>query len=149
MRTVLQRVKKAEVKVNKEVIGSMGKGILILLGISKDDTEADIDYLAEKIINLRIFPDKEGKMNLSLKDIQGEIMIVSQFTLYADTSRGNRPSFTNAASKEISYNLYEKFVHKIKKTTNLKVETGKFGEIMEVELINEGPVTIILESKSK
>jgi len=145
MKTVIQRVKEARVKIKNQIIGEINKGLLVLIGIKADDTEKDVKFLTEKILNLRIFPDKEKKMNLSLLDIQGEILIVSQFTLYGNCRKGRRPSFAQAAPPEIAEKLYEKFVKEIKKS-GLKVKTGKFGAMMAVELINDGPVTIILET---
>jgi len=145
MKTVIQRVKEARVKIKNQIIGEINKGLLILIGIKADDTEKDVKFLTEKILNLRIFPDKEKKMNLSLLDIQGEILIVSQFTLYGNCRKGKRPSFAQAAPPEIAEKLYEKFVKEIKKS-GLKVKTGKFGAMMAVELINDGPITIILET---
>jgi len=145
MRIVVQRVKKARVKIKNEIIGEIGKGLLVLLGVKNGDTEKDVKFLAQKILNLRIFSDDQDKMNLSLLDIKGEILIVSQFTLYGDCKKGRRPSFLEAAPPEIAKALYEKFINEIKKS-GLKTETGKFGALMEVELINDGPVTLILES---
>jgi len=145
MRAVIQRVKEARVKIKNEVIAEIGNGLLVLLGVKNKDTEKDAKFLAEKILNLRIFPDEKGKMNLSLLDIKGEILIVSQFTLYGDCKKGRRPSFVEAASPEIAEKLYEKFTEEIKKS-GLKTKTGKFGALMKVELINDGPVTLILES---
>jgi len=145
MRAVIQRVKEAKVKIKNEMVGQIGKGLLVLLGIKDGDTEKDTRFLAEKILNLRIFPDKQGKMNLSLLDAKGEILIVSQFTLYGDCKKGRRPSFLEAAPPETAKTLYEKFINEIKKS-GLKTQTGKFGAFMEVELINDGPVTLILES---
>ena len=147
MRIVVQRVKKARVKIKNEIIGEIGKGLLVLLGVKNGDTEKDVKFLAQKILNLRIFSDDQDKMNLSLLDIKGEILIVSQFTLYGDCKKGRRPSFLEAAPPEIAKALYEKFINEIKKS-GLKTETGKFGALMEVELINDGPVTLILESQN-
>lgn len=145
MKAVLQRVKRASVTVDGEIVGKIEKGLLVLLGVSKDDTTADADYLADKILNLRIFEDSEEKMNLSLIDVSGEILVVSQFTLYADTRKGRRPSFVQAASPEQANHLYEYLVS-IFRTKLLRVETGKFQAMMDVELINDGPVTIIIDS---
>lgn len=145
MKAVLQRVKRASVTVDGEIVGKIEKGLLVLLGVSKDDTTADADYLADKILNLRIFEDSEEKMNLSLVDVSGEILVVSQFTLYADTRKGRRPSFVQAASPEQANHLYEYLVS-IFRTKLLRVETGKFQAMMDVELINDGPVTIIIDS---
>lgn len=145
MKAVLQRVKRASVTVDGKIVGKIEKGLLVLLGVSKDDTTADADYLADKILNLRIFEDSEEKMNLSLIDVSGEILLVSQFTLYADTRKGRRPSFVQAASPEQANHLYEYLVS-IFRTKLLRVETGKFQAMMDVELINDGPVTIIIDS---
>ena len=144
MKLVIQRVKWASVKVNNEIIGKIDKGFLVLLGVSPEDNEEIADYLVQKLIKLRIFEDENGKMNLSLNDVSGELLIVSQFTLYADCSGGNRPSFTNAAKPEKANELYEYFMKKCIEQ-NIKVEHGKFGADMKVELLNDGPVTIILE----
>ena len=146
MRAVIQRVSKASVKVNDKVVGEIGKGLLVLIGVGKDDNEKDISYMAEKIVNLRIFEDENGKMNKSLLDIKGEILIISQFTLYGDCRRGRRPSFTDAASPDKGKEYYEKFVKEVKKY-GVNVQTGIFQAMMEVELINQGPVTILLDSK--
>jgi D-aminoacyl-tRNA deacylase len=145
MRAVLQRVSRAKVTVGKEITGEIGQGILVLLGVSINDTEQAAKYLIEKIINLRIFDDKEGKMNLSLPDISGELLIVSQFTLYGDARKGRRPSYINAASPENANKLYEFFVNEARKQVS-RVETGKFQAMMNVESINDGPVTILLDS---
>ena len=144
MKLVIQRVKWASVKVNNETIGKIDKGFLVLLGIAPEDTEQIADYLVQKLVKLRIFEDENGKMNLALKDIGGEMLIVSQFTLYADCTGGNRPSFTNAAKPEKANELYDYFMKKCKEE-NINVEHGEFGADMKVELLNDGPVTIILE----
>ena len=149
MRVVIQRVKKASVSINENIVGKINQGLLILLGIENEDTESDIKWLIQKIGGLRIFSDAEGKMNLSVSDIQGELLIVSQFTLFASTVKGNRPSFLKSAKPDISIPMYEKFLDTIKKETSLKLETGQFGADMEVSLINDGPVTIIIDSKSR
>ncbi len=149
MRVVIQRVKKASVSINENIVGNINQGLLILLGIENEDTESDIKWLIQKILGLRIFSDAEGKMNLSVSDIQGELLIVSQFTLFASTVKGNRPSFLKSAKPDISIPLYEKFLETIKKETSLKTETGQFGADMEVSLINDGPVTIIIDSKTR
>ncbi|OOC42068.1 D-aminoacyl-tRNA deacylase [Thermosipho sp. 1074] len=146
MRAVIQRVNNANVEVESKIIGKIKKGILVFVGIGKEDTEKDADYLVEKILNLRIFDDKEGKMNLSLLDIKGEILIVSQFTLYGDCRRGRRPSYSNSAPPQDAEILYNYFVEKVKKY-NIKVETGKFKAHMSVKLENDGPVTLLLDSK--
>jgi D-tyrosyl-tRNA(Tyr) deacylase len=147
MRVVIQRVKKANVSIDEQIVGNINQGLLILLGIENADNENDIKWLVQKILGLRIFSDAEGKMNLSVSDIQGELLIVSQFTLFASTVKGNRPSFLNSAKPDISIPLYENFLEVIRKETSLKIETGKFGADMEVLLINDGPITIIIDSK--
>jgi len=145
MRAVIQRVKEAEVKVDGKTIGKISKGLLVLLAIHQDDTEDKIEKTATKIINLRIFGDKDEKMNLSVKDVGGEILVVSQFTLYGDTSRGNRPSFIESARPEKAIPYYKKFVEKIK-DSGPKTATGEFGAMMDVNLVNDGPVTIIIDA---
>ena len=144
MRAVIQRVKEASVKVDNEIVGKIGRGLLVLLAVHVDDTEDKIEKMATKIINLRIFRDKDDKMNLSVKDVGGEILVVSQFTLYGDTSKGNRPSFIESARPDKAIPYYEKFIEKIK-SSGLKTATGKFGAMMDVSLINDGPVTIIID----
>lgn len=146
MRAVIQRVKHANVRVENEIIGKINNGLVVLLGVTHDDTEADIHALVQKIIHLRIFEDEENKLNNSLLDIEGKILSVSQFTLYADVRKGRRPNFMNAAKPEYAESLYELFNEKLRKE-NVDVETGSFGAMMEVELVNDGPVTIILETK--
>lgn len=144
MKLVIQRVTNASVTVENEIVGKIGKGFLVLLGVGPEDTEKEADYLVQKLIKLRVFEDENGKMNLSLKDIEGELLIVSQFTLYADCTGGNRPSFTNAAKPEKANELYEYFIKKCEEE-NIRVEHGIFGADMKVELLNDGPVTIVLE----
>ena len=144
MKLLIQRVQNAEVSVNEKIVGKIGKGFLVLCGITHNDTEQEADYLAKKLCNLRVFEDENKKMNLSVKDVNGELLIVSQFTLYADCSSGNRPSFTNAAKPDEANKLYEYFIKKCK-SYDLKVETGIFGANMQISLINDGPVTIMLE----
>ena len=144
MRLLIQRVSKASVKVEGECVGKINKGFLVFLGITHGDTKDNVDYLVNKLYNLRVFEDENEKMNLSIKDINVEILIVSQFTLYADTSHGNRPSFINAAKPDKANELYEYFIEKAKQT-GLKIEAGIFGADMKVELLNDGPVTILLE----
>jgi len=146
LRAVVQRVISSKVEVDGKVIGSIGKGLNVLLGISREDTEEDIKYLKEKIINLRIFEDENEKLNKSLLDIGGDIIIVSQFTLYGDCRKGRRPSFVEALGGEEAYILYNKFVESIKKEVN-NVATGEFGADMKVYIENDGPVTILLDSK--
>lgn len=145
MRAVVQRVSRAKVTVNGEISGEIGVGLLILLGVGRDDREADATYLAEKICGLRIFEDDQGKMNRSVVDVGGSVLAVSQFTLYGDVRRGKRPSFDAAAPPEKARMLYEFFVERIH-ATGLKCETGRFQEMMQVALVNEGPVTILLDS---
>ena len=144
MRLVVQRVSNAQVTVKEKVIGKIGEGFLVLLGVTHSDTKETVEYLAKKLCNLRVFQDENEKMNLSIKDIDGELLIVSQFTLYADCSRGNRPGFEESAKPEMANELYEYFVKQCKSYVN-NVETGEFGAHMEVQLLNNGPVTIILE----
>lgn len=145
MRAVIQRVSRAKVSVGDEITGKIGKGILILLGVSRQDSEKEAHYILEKTLNLRVFEDEDGKMNLSLLDIGGEMLIVSQFTLYGDARRGRRPSYIEAALPEQAEKLYNFFVSEARKQI-VKVETGKFQAMMDVELINDGPVTILLDS---
>lgn len=146
MKLVVQRVKNASVVVDNKTVGKINKGFLVLLGIKSTDTKKEADYLVRKLINLRVFTDENDKMNLALKDVNGELLIISQFTLYGDCKKsGNRPSFTDAAKPDIAIPLYEYFVDECKKQIN-KVETGIFGADMKVSLLNDGPVTIIIES---
>ena len=144
MKLVVQRVKNAKVEVEEKVVGKIDKGYMILVGITHEDTKETVEYLAKKVCSLRVFSDENGKMNLNIKDINGEMLIVSQFTLYADCVRGNRPSFTNAAKPEEANMLYEYFCEKVSEN-GIKVEKGIFGADMQVSLLNDGPVTIILE----
>lgn len=144
MKLVVQRVKNAKVEVDGKTVGSINKGFLVLLGVTHADTRSEADYLAKKLCNLRVFEDENGKMNLGLKDVGGELLIVSQFTLYADCTQGNRPSFINAAKPDVANELYEYFCEKCMEQ-NIKVEKGIFGADMKVSLLNDGPVTIILE----
>lgn len=146
MRAVLQRVTRASVKVEGETIGEIACGLLVLLGIARDDTREDARYLLEKIISLRIFEDAEGRMNLSVAETSGALLVVSQFTLYADARRGRRPSWSEAAAPEVAEPLYEFFVSEARKTP-VQVETGGFRRMMKVELVNDGPVTILLDSR--
>jgi D-aminoacyl-tRNA deacylase len=145
MRAVIQRVSRAKVQVEEQITGQIGMGLLILLGVGNGDSTKEADYLLEKIVNLRIFEDTAGKLNLSLLDIHGELMIISQFTLYADCRKGRRPSFTDAATPDAAKALYEYFLEKAR-LTGLPVASGVFQAMMEVELINSGPVTILLDS---
>ena len=146
MRAVVQRVSRAAVTVEGEVVGSIGRGLLVLLGVSADDDEAAALYCVDKIINLRIFDDDDGKMNLSLSDVGGDLLVVSQFTLYGDTRRGRRPSFIGAAQPDDANRLYEYFVSECRRSVS-KVETGRFQAMMDVELVNNGPVTILINSE--
>ena len=148
MRAVVQRVSRAKVSVGDEVTGEIGSGLLVLLGISVRDTEKDAFYLVDKVLNLRVFEDGEEKMNLSLLDIKGELLVVSQFTLYGDVTRGRRPSFIDAAPPERANHLYEAFVSEAGKHIE-DVQTGRFQAMMDVELVNDGPVTILLDSEKK
>jgi D-tyrosyl-tRNA(Tyr) deacylase len=145
MRAVIQRVSRAQVAVANETVGQIANGLLVFLGVSKTDSEADADYIADKIVGLRIFEDANEKMNLSVMDIRGEVLVVSQFTLYGDVRRGKRPSFDDAAPPERARELYEYFVSRIR-AAGLKCETGQFHATMKVESVNEGPVTILLDS---
>ena len=145
MKLVVQRVAFSNVKVDEKIVGKIDKGFMVLLGVTHTDTKENADFLAKKLCNLRVFEDENEKMNLSIKDINGKLLIVSQFTLYADTSSGNRPSFINAAKPDIANELYEYFCKVCKEEYNVEVEKGVFGASMEVTLLNDGPVTIILE----
>lgn len=144
MKVVVQRVLNSNVKVNNEIVGSIDKGLMLLVGFTNGDNIDTINYMVNKILNLRIFDDENGVMNLSVKDVNGEILSISQFTLYGDARKGNRPSYINALKGEEATKLYDIF-NKTLKTSNLKVETGIFGEDMKVSLINDGPITIIIE----
>ena len=146
MRAVVQRVTRARVTVDDEIVGEIKQGLVVLLGVAHDDTKADADYLAPKIVSLRIFDDSEGKMNVSLKDIDGGLLVVSQFTLYGDVRRGLRPSWSDAAPPEIAEPLYEYFVESSRRLVT-RVATGSFRKMMQVELVNDGPVTIMLDSR--
>lgn len=146
MKLVIQKVKKAKVEVENKIVGQIEKGYMVLLGVKKGDTKENADYLSRKLCNLRIFEDENGKMNLSLKDVQGSLLLISQFTLYADCTSGNRPSFTNAAKPEFANELYEYIIEECKKQIP-NVQTGIFGADMQVSLVNDGPVTIILEKE--
>jgi len=148
MKALLQRVTTASVSLGDEEVGRIGRGLVVFLGVASGDTEKDAQYLAQKIANLRIFSDEEGKFNLSALDIKGELLLVSQFTLLADTRKGRRPSFTEAAPPTQAEELFEYFVEQVR-ATGLKVETGRFQQYMQVEIHNDGPVTILLDSKEK
>lgn len=146
MRAVVQRVARASVRVRGETVGEIGQGLLVLLAVARDDAEADVRYMVEKITGLRIFDDAEGRMNLSVKETGGALLVVSQFTLYGDVRRGKRPSWSEAAPPEVAEPLYESFVAEARKT-GVRVEKGSFRQMMEVELVNVGPVTILLDSR--
>ena len=149
MRVIIQKVKEASVAVEGKIISSIKKGLLVLVGVENSDTQEDIDYLVKKTTQLRIFDDENGVMNLSVKDIGGDIIVVSQFTLQANTKKGNRPSYIRAAKRDISIPMWEKFVAAIENSLGKKAGTGEFGAMMDVALINDGPVTIIIDSKQK
>lgn len=149
MRVVVQRVLQAGVSIGGTPCSAIGKGLLALVGIARTDTSADLEWMSRKIPNLRIFEDDEGRMNRSVLDVGGELLLVSQFTLYADASRGNRPGFSESAPSEAALPLFERFVDMIRRDSGLIVQTGRFGADMQVSLINDGPVTIILESPKK
>ena len=149
MRVVIQRVSEASVTIAAEMKSSIGKGLLVLVGFESEDTTEDLDWTINKITQLRIFDDQNGVMNLSVKEIEGEILVVSQFTLHAKTKKGNRPSYINAAPPEVAIPLYHQFVETLSQNLGKKVKTGEFGAHMMVQLINDGPVTIIIDSKNK
>ena len=149
MIAVIQRVSEASVKIEDKIKGSIQKGFLILLGITHEDTLEDVEWLSKKIIGMRIFSDEEGKMNLDLKSVNGDILLISQFTLHASTKKGNRPSFIEAARPEIAIPLYEQMIKQLSKELGKDIQTGEFGADMKVSLINDGPVTIIIDSKNK
>lgn len=149
MRLVIQRVSEASVTIDGSVHGTIGKGLLVLIGVESADTQEDVDWLVQKTVNMRIFPDDEGKMNLSLTDIAGELLVISQFTLHASTKKGNRPSFIQAARPETAIPLYESFIAGCSLSGISKVQTGIFGADMKVSLVNDGPVTIIIDSKER
>ncbi|MCT0484677.1 D-aminoacyl-tRNA deacylase [Weissella paramesenteroides] len=148
MRIVLQRVKSASVSIDETVVGKIGVGYVLLVGIADNDTEAELDYLVRKITKLRVFEDLVGKMNLAIEDVGGQILSISQFTLYADTKKGNRPSFTKAGAPDFADKMYQLFNKKLRDTGST-VETGEFGANMQVQLINDGPVTIIFDTENK
>lgn len=149
MRAVVQRVSRAAVRVDGEVVGEIGQGLLILLGVTREDTEEDRDWLAGRLVKLRIFDDEEGRMNRSLLEIGGEVLVVSQFTLFGTMKKGSRPSYNRAAGPDLAVPLYEGFAHEMERLTGKQVATGKFGADMKVELLNDGPVTIIIDSKER
>ena len=147
MKFVIQRVKSANVKVDNEVLGAIEKGFMVLIGVAGDDTKEIADKMVDKMIKLRIFEDSEGKTNLSLDDVGGALLLISQFTLYADCKKGNRPSFLKAGAPDFASDMYEYIINKCKEHAGLKVERGRFGADMKVELINDGPFTILLDSE--
>ena len=149
MRAVIQRVLEASVKVNNEITGQIGQGFLVLLGIETEDEPEDLNWLAQKIANLRVFNDENAQMNKSLSDVEGKILLISQFTLFAQTKKGNRPGFTRAAKPDKAVPLYEQMIEELGKLTETKVETGIFGADMQVSLINDGPVTILIDTKNR
>lgn len=149
MRIIVQRTSGAEVRIDGIVVGKIGRGFMILVGVAPTDTEADADYLAGKIARMRVFEDGEGKMNLALADVAGEVLSISQFTLYADCRKGNRPSFIGAARPEVASPLYDYLNEQLRSTYGLHVETGRFGADMKVDFVNDGPVTIILDSADR
>jgi D-tyrosyl-tRNA(Tyr) deacylase len=145
VRVVLQRASEARVRVEGRITGEIGRGHVLLVGFQAADGDAEIDWMAEKVLGLRVFPDSEGKMNLCLDDIGGDLLVVSQFTLYGDTRKGRRPSFVGAAPPEVAASLYDRFVQRLRDRAPGRVETGEFGAMMAVELVNDGPVTLVLE----
>ena len=149
MRAVIQRVSKANVTIDNNVKGEIGQGLLVLLGIEESDTSEDIFWLCGKISKLRVFNDEQGVMNLSVIDVGGDLLVVSQFTLHASTKKGNRPAYIKAARPDIAIPIYEKFIKKLEEETGKKVQTGEFGAMMKVSLVNDGPVTIIIDTKSR
>lgn len=148
MKIVIQRVSEANVKVEGTIVGNISHGLLLLIGIDEEDTQSDADWLIQKVLNLRIFGDENGKLNLSVKDVEGEILCISQFTLIADYKKGNRPSFIKAAKPDVAIPLFEYFKEEMAKS-GLKIESGIFGSDMKVSLLNDGPVTIVMDSKTK
>jgi D-tyrosyl-tRNA(Tyr) deacylase len=149
MKLVIQRVQEASVTIENKIVGSISKGLLVLIGIETKDSEVDVDWCLSKLVNMRIFSDDEGKMNLSLLEVNGKLLVVSQFTLHASTKKGNRPSFITAARPEQAIPLYESFIQKANVLLSNSVQTGEFGADMKVGLINDGPVTIIIDSQNK
>jgi D-tyrosyl-tRNA(Tyr) deacylase len=149
LKVILQRVSSASVTIDSTIVANIQKGLLVLVGIEDADTQEDIHWLSQKIVNLRIFGDEKGVMNFSMKDIQGDIIVVSQFTLHANTKKGNRPSYIKASKPEIAIPLYENFVQQMELELGKKIQTGVFGANMKVALVNDGPVTIIIDSKNR
>lgn len=149
MRIVVQRVSEASVRIDEKIVGSISYGLMVLVGIETNDVQSDVDYLIQKLVNLRIFNDEEGKMNLSIQDVGGDLLVVSQFTLHAFTKKGNRPSYIRAARPEQAIPLYTYFIEQAQKELKSKIQTGEFGADMKVSLVNDGPVTIILDSANK
>ena len=149
MKIVIQRVSEASVSINQKIEGKIKQGLVVLLGILNDDTQEDIDWLIKKLLNLRVFGDENGVMNLSLLDISGEILLISQFTLHASTKKGNRPSYIKAAKPDVAIPLYQQFISNLENAFDKKIETGVFGADMKVALVNDGPVTIVIDSKNR
>lgn len=149
MRIVIQRVREASVTVDEKIVSKIGCGFLILLGVETEDNDEDIAWLCGKVCKLRVFSDEEGAMNRSIIDVDGDVIVVSQFTLHASTKKGNRPSFIKAARPDVAIPLYQQFVQQLQKDLNKKVQTGTFGAMMDVSLVNDGPVTIIIDSKNR
>jgi D-tyrosyl-tRNA(Tyr) deacylase len=149
MRVVVQRVSEASVRIDEKIVGSISHGLMVLVGVEITDVQSDVDYLIQKLINLRIFNDEQGKMNLSIQDVGGELLIVSQFTLHASTKKGNRPSYIRAARPEQAIPIYTYFIDQTQKELKTKIQTGEFGADMKVSLVNDGPVTIIIDSANK
>ena len=149
MRVVIQKVIQASVSIENQIVGSIDKGLLVLVGIEDGDTNEDIAWLSAKIVNLRVFDDANGVMNLSVKEVEGEVLIVSQFTLHASTKKGNRPSYIKAARPEVAIPIYEAFIKQVETLLGKRVPTGQFGAIMQVSLCNDGPVTILIDTKNK
>lgn len=148
MKSVVQRVSKASVSINNQLKSEIERGILILLGIEEKDSLKEMEWMCDKLLKLRIFEDSDGKMNKSVQDIEGELMVISQFTLYGDCRKGTRPSFIKAARPNVAIPMYEAFIERLKTQTDLKIETGEFGANMQVDLVNDGPVTLILEKEN-
>lgn len=149
MRLLIQRVRQASVTIDERVSGAIGKGFLVLLGVTNDDTEEDLEYLAQKLLKIRLFDDENGVMNLDLQQVEGELLVVSQFTLLASTRKGNRPSYIAAAGEPIARPMYERFVRRMEELLGRRVATGEFGADMQVALVNDGPVTIWIDSKNR